>query len=362
MGVQSDSPDAVAYQVDIGHTGWQRSGAIASPLKQRWSVDLKAPASYPIITGGAVYATTSESGGGHLVALDLKTGNDIWPPIAFSGDYFTAAAYDAGVLFVIQSDGLLTAINASDGSKKWAKQMPGQYAFSSPPTAGGGFVFVGGAGSGGTVYAVDQATGAVAWTAPVMNGDNSSPALGPEGVFVSYACNQAYGFSAHGSSLWHHDGPCEGGGGATPVLYDGQVYVRDFMGNLQLSAASGKEVGSFKADTTPAFAGKRGYFTAGGVLEARELATMQVAWTFSGDADLASPPIVVDAAHNEPQAHPRVVYVASAKGALYAVDDATGAELSNATLGADFAKSDIAAMGASNGVLVVPAGTSLVAY
>jgi len=43
-------------------------------------------------------------------------------------------------------------------------QLPGQYAFSSPPTAEGGFVYVGGAGDGGTVYAVDEKNGAVVWT------------------------------------------------------------------------------------------------------------------------------------------------------------------------------------------------------
>lgn len=362
IGIASDSPDAIAYQVDIAHTGWQRSGAIASPLAARWSVDLGAKVSYPLITGGAVYATTSDGSGSHLHALDAKTGKPLWPPIALGGRFFAAAAYDAGVLFVLQSDGLLTAIHAKDGTKVWAQQMTGQYSFSSPPTAGGGRVFLGGSGGGGTMYAVDQASGKILWMSPVMNGDSSSPALGAEGAFVSYACNQAYGFGANGAALWHHDGPCEGGGGATPVLYGGRVYVRDTMGNLELDAANGKEKGSFSADAIPAFADNRGFFTTGGELEARDVGTMQVAWTFAGDGALLSPPIVVDAGPKQPGVHPRVVFVASGQGTIFEVDAATGVALSQAALGSPFVASDVAALAAANGVLVVPAGSSLVAY
>jgi outer membrane protein assembly factor BamB len=67
----------------------------------------------------------------------------------------------------------------------WARQLPGQYAFSSPPTAKDGVVYVSGAGSGGTLYAVDEASGTVLATQPVANGDDSSPALSADAVFVS---------------------------------------------------------------------------------------------------------------------------------------------------------------------------------
>ena len=66
-------------------------------------------------------------------------------------------------------------------------------------------------------------------TQPVENGDHSSPSLSDTGVFVSYACNQAYGFSQTTlAPLWHYSTGCEGGGGKTTVYANGDVFTRDF--------------------------------------------------------------------------------------------------------------------------------------
>jgi hypothetical protein len=51
-----------------------------------------------------------------------------------------------------------------------------------------GVVYVGGAGPGGTLDAIDVATGAPTWTAPVTNGDDRSPAVDEYGVHVSDGC------------------------------------------------------------------------------------------------------------------------------------------------------------------------------
>jgi outer membrane protein assembly factor BamB len=128
------------------------------------------------------------------------------------------------------------AFDAASGAATSSLQLRGQYAFSSPPTASGGRraasggrVYTGGAGWGGTVCAVDASTAAVEGTASVANGDNSSPAVSSSGVHVSYACGQAYGFRPRsGALLWHRATGCSGGGGTTPVLTGGRLYVRDF--------------------------------------------------------------------------------------------------------------------------------------
>src|SRR5262249_19873982 len=150
-----------------------------------------------------------------LYAVDQTTGNVVWSQ-AISGTYsFAAAAYDAGRIFVVNSDGLLLTFDADTGAPGWSVKLPVQYMFTSPPTAANGVVYVGGAGSGGTVYAVDEQTGNLLATQSVMNGDDSSPALSDDSVFVSYACNQAYGFTKTTlAPLWHYSTFCEGGGGA----------------------------------------------------------------------------------------------------------------------------------------------------
>jgi hypothetical protein len=55
--------------------------------------------------------------------------------------------------------------------------MPGQYAFTAPPTAYDGIVYVSGAGVGATVHAISEASGIVQWKRSVANGDKSSPAV-----------------------------------------------------------------------------------------------------------------------------------------------------------------------------------------
>jgi len=117
----------------------------------------------------------------------------------------------------------------------------------------GGVVYTGGAGSGGTVYAASEADGTVLWTQPVENGDNSSPALSDTDAYVSYACGLVYAFDrVTGQQRWFSNGPCEGGGGKTPVYHSGRVYARDFLGNKILDAGTGNLLGTFQAGPAPA--------------------------------------------------------------------------------------------------------------
>jgi outer membrane protein assembly factor BamB len=107
------------------------------------------------------------------------------------------------------------ALDPATGGQVWSRQL-GQYSFSSEPSAQGEEVFVGGAGSGGTVYGVDGGTGAVRWSASVCCGDHSSPALADGRLFVGYACHNNYGFNAaSGALLWNSNDGCTGGGGKT---------------------------------------------------------------------------------------------------------------------------------------------------
>jgi outer membrane protein assembly factor BamB len=236
----SQGTPAVAYQLNPAHSG-AVPDRLAKRVRRRWSVDLGGPISYPLIVDGRVYVTVghTDSYGSKLYALDVATGATVWGPIELGGTYFwSGLAYDGGRVFTVNGDGLMGAFDAASGAATWSLQLPGQYAFSSPPTAIGGRVYTGGAGWGGTVYAVDASTAAVEWTASVANGDNSSPAVSSSGVHVSYACGQAYRFSPRsGALLWHRATGCSGGGGTTPLLAGGRLYVRDFSFPAVLDAA-----------------------------------------------------------------------------------------------------------------------------
>jgi outer membrane protein assembly factor BamB len=355
---------AVAYQIDEAHTGGITGTGLTPPLTMAWSATLEGQISYPLIAEGKVFVTTSGTGvsyGTRLHALDAGTGQPAWDPIDLSGTYFWSnATYGQGTLYVVNFDGLLRTYNAASGQPGWSVQLPGQYAFSSPPTYYQGTVYVGGAGSGGTLYAVNADNGQVRWSAPVENGDDSSPAVSDLGVFVSYACDQAYGFGlSTGNPLWHHQGPCEGGGGKTAALYQGKLYVRDFEGNLVLDAGLGGQTGMFQSSTIPAFQGGRGFFMTAGTLRGMDLDATTPAWSFAGDGGLTTAPIVVDG----------YVYVGSDSGTLYAVRADSGQMAWSTPLGVAIGGPDeqnvsspLTGLAAAPGLLVVPAGSRLFAF
>ena len=363
----SHSSFAVTYQVNPAHTGLQQDANLTPPLTRRWSHSFSSSVSYPLLASGKVFVTVRNVSqyGTTLYALDEATGSIAWSRAIPGTYYWSNAAFDAGRIFVVNFDGTLQAFSAQDGSTLWARQLPGQYAFSSAPVASNGMVYVGGAGIGGTLYAVDAATGQVLWTQSVENGDNSSPALSRTSVFVSYAGPQVYAFNrSNGAPLWHYDSGIEGGGGKTAVLAPGnRLYTRDFGGSYVFDGDTGSILDTFGSSTAPAFANGDGLFLYNDALEARNAVTGTLLWSFLGDGQLSSAPIVVT---SRVGTH---VYEGSASGMLYALDLADGSVDWSANVGAGIPGPDeqnvsqpLTGLAAGEDLLVVPAGNLLVAY
>src|ERR1041385_801056 len=166
---------ARAYQVDSAHDGYIADAGLSAPLTQAWSTTLPSASSYPLIANGMVFVTANAT----LYALNQATGSTIWSHGTGGGP---GLAYDRGRVFVVTGNGLLTAFDAASGSIAWSLQLPGQYLFTAAPSAANGIVYTGGAGSGGTVYAVRENDGHLLWTQAVENGDDSSAAVGGQGV------------------------------------------------------------------------------------------------------------------------------------------------------------------------------------
>ena len=359
---------AVAYQIDAAHSGVQSDPALAPPLTARWVATLPTAPSYALIAAGLVFATASSGTGtgSTLYALAQSDGHVVWQK-SIPGTYgYSAASFDAGRVYVVNFDGLLQAFDAATGGLVWSTQLPGQWAFTSPPVAGNGVVYTAGAGSGGTLYAVSESTGGVIATQPVENGDDSSPALAGGNVFVSYACNQAYGFvQGKLTPLWHYSTSCEGGGGKTVVAAGGRIYTRDFNGNLILDASTGALLGSYAPGSTvraPAVDETAMFALEGSTLVAHNSSDGSTRWTFAGDGRLVSAPIVL--------ATPAGEYVAegSASGTLYLLDAVTGAVAWSTDVGSPIPAPDeqnvrqLTGLNAGQGLLVVPAGSTLTAY
>ena len=188
-------------------------------------------------------------------------------------------------------------------------------------------MYVGGAGSGGTLYAVSESAGNVVWTASVQNGDNSSPAVTAKGVYVSYACEQAYDFDpSSGALIWHHATGCEGGGGRTAVKHAGKLYVRDDAGMAPaiLDGKSGAQLGTYAATAAPAFDGDMGFYLSGATLHGVNLQTNQIQWSYAGNGNLTSAPIVANG----------LVYLGAADGTISALPETGGAPVWSTNVGA----------------------------
>lgn len=362
------SNDAVAFQINAQHSGAVSFNSVTLPPPGGWtSPDLGGTPSYALIANGKVYLTVATSGGSELVALDRATGAIVAGPVAITGS--ANAAYDGGSVFVISSTiGTAAQMDAYDGnlSPLWSTVLTGQYAFSAAPTAADGFVFTAGAGSAGTLYAVPEATGGIAWSMEVNNGDDSTPAVTADGVYVTYPC-WTYDFTpATGASIWTNDTGCDGGGGGTPVVANGVLYAPNGFGSYggtTFNAETGAVIGSFGAQNPPAIGAQTGYFLTGGTLEAISLSSHVIAWSFAGDGELTTSPILVSTPSNS------YVFIGSASGMLYGLDAATGAVVWSVNVGASFpagagwgAGIPLTGLAAGDGLLVVPAGTKVIAY
>jgi outer membrane protein assembly factor BamB len=363
----SQTGPALSFKINSTHTGSLQTKGLQPPLSVKWSVDIGGTASYPLIVGGKVFVIGAGSVS-TLYALDAKTGTTLWSQPSPVGAWI-GAAYENGMVFVVPTsgtglNGAMYAFAASDGHQVWGSTLTGQYSFSSPPSAYNGIVYTSGAGSGGTVYAVRETDGTVLWTAGVQNGDNSSPAVNGTGVYVSYVCPQTYRFNpTTGKQIWYFAGGCEGGGGNTAVLYEGLLYVRDLYNfattGITLTAKSGTLVGpGFNSAYSPAFYEGTGFYTESDSLTAVMLSSGSTLWTAApatGDSYSISP-IVVNG----------TVYIGTSNGNLLGYDATTGANVESMNLGFSISGGEYfaipqAGLGAGQGLIVVPAGTHLVA-
>ncbi|MFZ2508060.1 MAG: PQQ-binding-like beta-propeller repeat protein [Steroidobacteraceae bacterium] len=359
---------SVAYQIDYAHSGravFGGSGPVLPP-SANWSTTLNGIISYPVIADGKVYVTTNVDVSGanygtSLYALDLATGNVAWGPISIAATFaaWSGHTYDHGRLFVVNYDGLLRSFNAATGAPGWSTQLYQQNAYTAPPTAVNGIVYVGG---GGRVHAVDETTGDLLWWVPVSGGDKSSPTVSDDGVFVSYPC-QVYKLDPQtGTTLWHYAGPCVGGGGKTSVYANGKLFVRDPSINPPnpiFDAGTGTVLGSFSATVAPAFSGQTGFFRSGDTLRAIDQVSGNTLWTFMGDGGLMSAPIVID----------DVVAIGSFTGTVYALNAANGNVIWSGSAGAPIEFPDeqnvsrpTTGFGVGEGYLVVPASNVLTGW
>jgi outer membrane protein assembly factor BamB len=347
ISIVAPSVDATAYQIDPAHDGamsfGSSYGSVSFPTSAAWHVNIGsgAPSNIVIANGSTVFLTTGTSGGSQLLALSQSNGGTAWGPVAIPGTAGGSAgvAFDDGEVFVTQDQAstgggsTLYAYNASTGALEWSTGLGA--ASPGAPTAADGYVYVIVAGSA-TLYAVNETSGAIAWQQS-LSGASGTPAVTADGVYVAATTSGCYTIDfrpATGEVIWNtSNGTLYCPQGATPTVANQLVYASNTSALAIFDAETGDDsTGTLTYSLPAAFTASTAYFLQGPKLEAVNLTdeatsdTLQ--WTFNGDNELNTSPIVVSDQNND-----QYVIIGSSNGNLYAVDATSGSAAWTQSLG-----------------------------
>lgn len=236
-----------------------------------WQVsDLGAGYSTPSVAGGRIFLMSNQGLEDEFVqALEVGDGKRIWSTRvgrvgspeqqpSYPGARSTPT-FDAGMLYVLGSDGDLAALNASDGKIAWSKNVrvefagkPGIWAYAESPLIDGDRLICMPGGPDSTVVGLNKKNGQLIWKASVPGGTNNASyssiiAREFEGVpqYIAYTGNGLVGLeSKTGKLLWRYDRTKVQGGMSilTPVAADGYVFSGGFRagaGTVKLKAVDG---------------------------------------------------------------------------------------------------------------------------
>lgn len=156
-----------------------------------------------------------------------------------------------GRVFTIDSEGMVSAFSAGDGSRAWTAQPEDLEPVDR--LGGGGVAWIDGkvvaAFSHGDVVALDAASGTEVWRQRLRAPVRTNPAVADGKVFVVSADNQLFTLSAAtGEILWRHAGTFEQAallGGAAPAIEGTTVIVAYSSGEVYaLNLADGRPLWS----------------------------------------------------------------------------------------------------------------------
>lgn len=134
----------------------------------------------PAVTGGAIYVASRD---GRLFDVDEGTGGLRW---AVTGTAATAAspALDAAASLAVVCDygGHVTAYDAATGERRWRTYVGG--ALKGSPLIDTGTVYVG--STNGSLFALDEHTGAIVWTYAEGSPIEATPAIARGDTFFGF--------------------------------------------------------------------------------------------------------------------------------------------------------------------------------
>ncbi len=248
------------------HTNAVPDSPLQPPLRLRWRADLGTAYSNTLVTGGRVFYVRDAGSGLQLTALDVADGHVLWSQEVAPRETAYLAA-DAGRLFVLTRQSAeypygvrVRALDQATGTQAWQRDIASEYGPGAWPTVADGQLFLLESSASQTLYALRQSDGKDLWAPKgLSSGNDSTPALDAENVYVSLAGHRTHAFRrTDGALRWLNEDPCcSGGGGMAPIVHGGRVYAFD---NHIHAASDGAIVGWYRSSWL-AFTGDTGLET-----------------------------------------------------------------------------------------------------
>ncbi len=221
-------------------------------LKPVWKVPANLGFSSFSIAGGVAYTQVSRNGRELCVALDAKTGKELWATDIGSGKYpgggdagapsnkggdgpRATPTVNDGLVYVGTQDIVVQALDAKTGKKVWShdviKENAGlniKWNSAQSPAIEGDLLFVAGGGPGQTLLALNKKTGAVAWKTGDDVMTHSTPTLatihGVRQVIFFLKSGLVAVAPADGKELWRYPFTFKVASAINPVVAGDIVY------------------------------------------------------------------------------------------------------------------------------------------
>ena len=191
-----------------------------------WRQEVLGYVDTPALWNGRLFVLTSE---GILTAFRAWDGRVLWTETT-TGNTLASPVIADGVLYVVEYSGLL-ALDPATGAVLWSRGAP---ATRSTPSVVGGRIYIIGSDNlgnwhGPVVVALDQATGARLWTRQIDQVQLSSPAVYGNRLYIGTQNDDGLWslFGRRGVVAWH-----VGRGRTfdnTPAVDGERVYVGDYI-------------------------------------------------------------------------------------------------------------------------------------
>ena len=297
LGHAQGGPAWISFHGDSTRSGVSTgSGPPSGTATNAWNIGSGTESS-PVVDGAGNGYIASDNG----KVMAFSTANAVDAKWTFSTGASAAAltlSPDGQRLYVSAANGMVYALNASNGSKLWSVSSDAS-AYAPAINSAGTILYV---SDGAALLALNTSDGSTAWHSSLNGQVQGSPAMSPDGTTVYVATNNAavYGFPAGngtGGTIYYLDGPAVTGPAtdANGNIYAATTFGTLFSFNPGTSAVRWTFVtGNHAAiTTTPALAGGLAIFGAtNGNVYAVNLSSGQQQWMYTTGGAVESSPVV----------------------------------------------------------------------